>query len=188
MQTRGGVPRVTSERGVGARRKSSPRPAGAVKTAREASASAATPIRVRDVMSTPVEFLEVGDSLDLARHLMQAGRIRHLPVVDSRQRVIGLVTHRKLLAAWVGHGDPAHERPADIAREIPVDMLMETSVFTTTPDALAAKAAQIIETRKIGCLPVVEGGRLIGIVTEADFVRFARQVLEPRRGGHERRR
>lgn len=136
-------------------------------------------VLVRDIMSSPVEFLEIGDSLDLARHLMKVGRIRHLPVVDGQQRVIGLVTHRKLLEAWVGHGDPAHERPGDVAREIPVDMLMETRVVSTTADALAAKAARLIETQKIGCLPVVNGdGALIGIVTEADFVRLARQALE----------
>jgi len=135
-------------------------------------------VLVRDIMSSPVEFLEIGDSLDLARHLMKVGRIRHLPVVDGQQRLIGLVTHRKLLEAWVGHGDPAHERPADVAREIPVDMLMETSVLSTTPNALAAKAARLIETQKIGCLPVVDGGKLVGIVTEADFVRLARQALE----------
>jgi CBS domain-containing membrane protein len=135
---------------------------------------------VRDIMSSPVEFLEMGDSLDLARHLMNAGRIRHLPVVDGQQRLIGLVTHRKLLAAWVGHGDPAHERPREIAREIPVDMLMETDVVTTKPDASAAKAARLLETRKIGCLPVVDGEKLIGIVTEADFVRLARRFLDDR--------
>jgi CBS domain-containing protein len=133
---------------------------------------------VRNVMSSPVEVLSVGDSLDLARHLMKAGRIRHLPVIDGDERLIGLVTHRKLLAAWVSHGDPKHERPRDIAREIPVDMLMETNVLTIAPDAPAAEAARLIETRKIGCLPVVAAGKLVGIVTEADFVRFARKLLE----------
>ena len=148
---------------------------------RETRRSPTPHARVRNIMSSPVEFLEMGDSLDLAQHLMNAGRIRHLPVVDGQQRLIGLVTHRKLLAAWVGHGDPAHERPREIAREIPVDMLMETSVFTTTPDTPAAEAARIIEREKIGCLPVVEGGKLVGIVTEADFVRLARKLL--RRSG-----
>src|SRR5262249_10411041 len=124
-------------------------------------------------MSSPVEFLEIGDSLDLAEHLMKAGRIRHLPVVDGQQHLIGLVTHRRLLAAWGGQGDPGRERPRDIAREIPVDMLMETKVLTTTPDPPAATAALVIETKKVGCLPVVEGGKLVGIVTEADFVRLA---------------
>ena len=144
---------------------------------REARRSPTHHARVRNIMSSPVEFLEMGDSLDLAQHLMKAGRIRHLPVVDGQQRLIGLVTHRKLLAAWVGHGDPAHERPRDIAREIPVDMLMETSVFTTTPDTPAVKVARTLEQENIGCLPVVEGGKLVGIVTEADFVRLARKLL-----------
>jgi CBS domain-containing protein len=134
---------------------------------------------VKDIMSTPVEFLEVGDTLDLARHLMRAGRIRHLPVVDGEQRLIGLVTHRKLLGAWVSHGDPTHERPRAVAREIPVDMLMETNVVTIGPDAPAADAARMIEKRKVGCLPVVDQeGKLVGIVTEADFVHFARKLFE----------
>lgn len=136
---------------------------------------------VRDVMSSPVEFLSVGDSLDLARHLMKAGHIRHLPVIDGDERLIGLVTHRKLLSAWVSHGDPRHERPREIAREIPVDMLMETKVVTISPDAPAVEAARQIEGRKIGCLPVVAAGKLVGIVTEADFVRLARRLLQPPR-------
>ena len=154
------------------------RPAARPQATRGSRRRAAPKARVRDIMSSPVEFLEMGDSLDLAQHLMNAGRIRHLPVVDGQQRLIGLVTHRKLLAAWVGHGDPAHERPRDVAREIPVDMLMETDVVTTTPDTPAARAARLIETRRIGCLPVVDAGKLVGIVTEADFVRLARRFLE----------
>jgi CBS domain-containing protein len=99
-------------------------------------------------------------------------------VIDGDEHLIGLVTHRKLLAAWVSHGDPKHERPRDIAREIPVDMLMETNVLTVSPDTPAAEAARLIEARKIGCLPVVAAGKLVGIVTEADFVRYARKHLE----------
>ena len=155
--------------------KTTPRAPGAARKPRRATAHH---LRVRDIMSSPVEFLEMGDSLDLAQHLMQAGHIRHIPVVDGEQRLIGLVTHRKLLGAWVGHGDPMRERPGEVAREIPVDMLMETDVLTTTPDAPAAKAALVIERKKVGCLPVLDGGRLVGIVTEADFVRVARKALE----------
>jgi CBS domain-containing membrane protein len=55
---------------------------------------------------------------------------------------------------------------------------METDVVTTRPDVPAAEAARIIQERKLGCLPVVSGGKLAGIVTEADFVRFARKLLE----------
>jgi CBS domain-containing protein len=134
---------------------------------------------VSDVMSDVVEVLQAGDSLDLAERLMRAGRIRHLPVVDDEQHLVGLVTHRKILAAWVGHGHPLRENHRDVAREIPIDMLMDKDVVTIWPDAPAAEAARLIETNKIGCLPVVgEDGTLVGIVTEADFVRLAREHLE----------
>jgi CBS domain-containing membrane protein len=116
-------------------------------------------------MSTPVEILQLGDSLDLAQRLMKVGRIRHLPVVDGQQRLIGLVTHRKLLSAWVSRG-------------IPVEMLMERDVVTTWPGAPAAEAAHLIETRKIGCVPVLDEGKVVGIVTEADFVRVALKYFE----------
>jgi CBS domain-containing membrane protein len=133
---------------------------------------------VRDIMSSPVEILQIGDTLDLAQRLMTAGRIRHLPVVDGNQRLVGLITHRKLLGAWVSHGNPARERPGEVARGIPVEMLMEKDVVTTWPEAPASDAANLIETRKIGCLPVLDDGKVVGIVTEADFVRFARRFLE----------
>jgi CBS domain-containing membrane protein len=134
--------------------------------------------RVRDIMTPVVEILQMGDSLDLASRLMSAGRIRHLPVVDGEQRLIGLITHRKLLAAWVSHGDPTHERRRDLAREIPVEMVMESDLITTWPDAPAWEAAGLLEKHKIGCVPVLDGGKVVGIVTEADFVRVARKMFE----------
>ena len=51
---------------------------------------------VRDLMSSPVEILNVGDSLDLAQHLMKAGRIRHLPVVDG-ETILGIVSLRRIM-------------------------------------------------------------------------------------------
>jgi CBS domain-containing membrane protein len=137
---------------------------------------------VSDVMSDVVEVLQAGDTLDLAERLMRAGRIRHLPVVDGEQHLVGLVTHRKILGAWVGHGHPLKERHQDIAREIPIEMLMEKNVLTIWPGAPAAEAARLLETNKIGCLPIVDDGKLVGIITEADFVRFAREHLERETG------
>jgi CBS domain-containing membrane protein len=144
--------------------------------------TAMNPTLVRDIMSSPVESLQVGDTLDLAQRMMKEGRIRHLPVVDGQERLIGLITHRKLLAAWVSHGNPSGERPAELACEVPIDMLMETQVMTTSPEVPAWTAARIIEAHKIGCLPVIDQGRLVGIVTAADFVQFARRHLEREAG------
>jgi MYXO-CTERM domain-containing protein len=66
---------------------------------------------VKDLMTEVVETLRVGDTLDLAAHLMKVGRIRHLPVVDGREHLVGLVTHRRILSAWVSHGHPGSEAP-----------------------------------------------------------------------------
>lgn len=134
--------------------------------------------RVRDIMTPVVEILQVGDSVDLASRLMNAGRIRHLPVVDGEQRLVGLITHRKLLAAWLSHGDPTHERRRDLARETPVEMVMESDVITTWPDAPVSEVAGLMEKHKIGCVPVLDDGKVVGIVTEADFVKLARRLFE----------
>jgi CBS domain-containing membrane protein len=133
---------------------------------------------VREIMSTVVETLSVGDTLAAARRQLERGRIRHLPVVDGDEHVIGLVTHRKILEAWVSHGHPDTERTRDVAKDVPIEMIMEKDVRTVAPDMPAAEAAELIESHKVGCLPVVANGKLVGIVTAADFVRFARRYFE----------
>jgi len=133
---------------------------------------------VREIMSPVVETLSVGDTLAVARRRIQRGRIRHLPVVDGEERVVGLITHRGILEAWVSHGHPDKEKLDVVARDVPIEMLMEKNVETVAPGTPAADAARILESHKFGCLPVVEGGKLVGIITEADFVRFARRYFE----------
>lgn len=133
---------------------------------------------VSEIMTDVVETLQIGDSLDLARHLIERARIRHLPVVDGQEHLIGLVTHRKILEAWVSHGDPAREKPGEVAREIPIEMIMEKDVLTVDPETTAAQAARLLEGYKFGCLPVIKNRKLVGLVTEADFVRFARRYFE----------
>ncbi|HEX3697930.1 MAG TPA: CBS domain-containing protein [Polyangia bacterium] len=138
---------------------------------------------VRHVMSSPVEVLQVGDSLDLARTLMvEKGSIRHLPVIDGDEQLVGLVTHRTIVGAWVSHGDPDHETLRDVARRIPVELLMEKDVLSTWPEAPAADVAGLMEKHRIGCLPVLDDGKVIGIVTESEFVRFARLYFERQDG------
>jgi CBS domain-containing membrane protein len=142
---------------------------------------------VRELMTIVVETLSVGDSLATARRQLERGHIRHLPVVDAEERVIGLITHRRILEAWISHGHPDQERIKDVAKDVPVEMLMEKNVRTVSPDMPAAEAAALLEGHKYGCLPVVEGGKLVGIVTEADFVRFARRYFEWEMHGPARR-
>jgi CBS domain-containing membrane protein len=133
---------------------------------------------VREIMTAIVETLSVGDTLAVARMRMKQGHLRHLPIVDGDERLVGLLTHRQVLEAWVSHGHPNEESPKIVARDVPVEMLMEKDVQTVSPETSAAEAAHLIETRRIGCLPVIDAGKVVGIVTESDFVRFARRYFD----------
>jgi len=136
--------------------------------------SGSRPLRVRDVMSQPVRTVGRNDKLSLADSLMAGGRIRHLPVLDEEGNLAGIVSRSDLfrgsLVKALGYGSVAQERVLEslLAKEV-----MTTEVFTTTPDAALADAARIMIEKKIGCLPVLEEGRLVGILTEGDFVALA---------------
>ena len=132
---------------------------------------------VKEIMSPVVETLSVGDTLATARRQLERGRIRHLPVVDNDEHVIGLITYERILEAWVSHGHPDDEKVQEVARDVPIEMLMQKNVQTVTPETPAARAAALLESH-IGCLPVVDEDKLVGIVTESDFMRFARRYFE----------
>jgi len=137
---------------------------------------------VRDLMSRDVVTLDANESLLLADDVMRLGRIRHLPVVEDG-RLVGLVTHRDLLRASVSSlAGLSRSEEATIKRAIPVREVMSRDPLTIAPDRPALEACRILLDRKLGCLPVVDaGGRLVGIVTEADFVSLARRFLEGQR-------
>jgi|SRR5271157_1783725 len=128
--------------------------------------------RVRDIMTREVTTLKRNDKLTLADDIMQLGRIRHLPVLeDDGDQLVGIVTQRDLfrgaLARALGYGQRAQRKVLDT---LFVKEVMSSDVTTTTPDTPLVEAARVLVNRKIGCLPVVEDGRLVGIVTEGDFV------------------
>ena len=127
--------------------------------------------QVRDLMSRPVRTLERNDMLSLADSVMRDERIRHLPVLDSAGRLVGLLSQRDLflnaLVRALGHGTMARDRSL---RSIVVKEVMTEDVVTTTPETPITAAAQMMVDRKIGCLPVVEGNTLVGILSESDIV------------------
>jgi CBS domain-containing membrane protein len=134
-----------------------------------------TPVRrtrVRDLMTEPVFTLSPNDTLECAQELMDARRIRHVPVVDEDGDLVGLVTQRDLARTVLGRVDalPISARHSILSSRRVRDM-MTREVATADPDTDAYEAAATIFENKFGCLPVVEGSRLVGILTEADFVR-----------------
>src|SRR6516162_8867403 len=128
--------------------------------------------RVKDVMTAEVTTLRWNEQLTLADDLMNLGRIRHLPVLDDDGReVVGVVSQRDLfrgaLAKAIGYGPRAGRK---LLAKLVVKEVMTTDPITTTPETPLAEAARVLIERKIGCLPVIQKGRLVGILTEGDFV------------------
>lgn len=133
---------------------------------------------VRDLMRPEPVTLAVTDRLDIAGDLMRLGRIRHLPVVDG-ERVVGIVSERDLLRAAVSsllQLSGSAER--DWLRTISVASVMSPHVFTVAPSTPLQAAVAIMVDKRIGCLPVVEDGRLVGILSETDCLRRLRTLLD----------
>jgi len=127
---------------------------------------------VKDIMTKEVSTLGRNDTLDIADDMMTLERIRHLPVLDEG-RVVGVVSQRDLfrsaLAAALGYGENAQKR---LLRTLRVKEVMSEPAITVSPEAAAKEAIRLMLERKIGCLPVVEGHTLVGIVTETDILRY----------------
>jgi CBS domain-containing membrane protein len=133
----------------------------------------AQPVYVRDLMTRDVITLERNEKLLVADDVMRLGRVRHLPIVDSDGALAGIVSQRDLfhsgLMKALGYGTHAQRQSLDmlVAKEA-----MKTDVTTTTPDTKLADAAKLMFERKIGCLVVLEAGKIVGILTESDFVKL----------------
>ena len=132
------------------------------------------PEYVRDLMTTTVTTVGRNESLKSADEVMRLGRIRHLPVLDDDGGLSGIVSQRDLflsgLLRALGYGSHARERALE---DTLVKEAMKTEVVTTTPETLLRDAANVMLERKIGCLVVLLSGKIVGILTEADFVRLA---------------
>lgn len=133
--------------------------------------SSASASRVRDLMSGAPQALGRNDQLSLADDVMRAERIRHLPVLEADGTLCGILSQRDMfrgaLAQALGYGTAAQQKMLTMLR---MKEVMTTEVVTTRPDTALVDAARTMLERKIGCLPVMEGGRLVGILTESDFV------------------
>jgi len=131
-----------------------------------------TVVKVRDIMMKGPVTLEADDVLDLADDVMNLGRIRHIPIVEG-ERVVGVVSQRDLFySALVKALGFKQREQKDLMRTLRVREVMSKPVITIPPDATAKEAARLMAEKKIGCLPVVEGEALVGLVTETDILRY----------------
>lgn len=124
-------------------------------------------------MTSDVVTLERNEKLVVADDVMKLGRIRHLPIVDGDGTLAGIVSQRDLfhsgLMKALGYGSHAQRNVLDM---LVVKEAMKTDVCTTAPDTPLVDAAKLMLERKIGCLVVIEAGKIVGILTEGDFVKL----------------
>jgi CBS domain-containing membrane protein len=137
-------------------------------------------LEVLDLMTERVFALGPNDDLEALYDLMDEKHVRHVPVVDREGDLVGLVTQRDLWRSALGPQDNLPlSMQHDLMRRRKIRELMAIEVDTVEPDESLAAAAELLIENKIGCLPVVEGGRLVGILTESDFVRHFLRTLPP---------
>lgn len=136
-------------------------------------------LKVKDLMTSPVFSLKENDSLHSARSLMNLQRIRHIPIVTVDNEFTGLITHRDILSATISQlADLDPETQKEIDSGIPIREIMRTDITSVDEETSLKDAAQILLNHKYGCLPVVVGGELTGILTEADFLRLTINLMD----------
>lgn len=133
----------------------------------------AADMHVAALMTCHVTTLDRNDTMDVAAEVMAAGCLRHLPVMDGA-RVVGVLSERDLfrpgLAAALGYGSKARRL---LLRSLAVKEVMSEPAVTLASEASVGDAARLMLERRIGCLPVVDAGVLVGLVTETDLLRHA---------------
>jgi len=148
-------------------------------------------MQVRDVMTKTPMTIDPEAPVETAVAVMRERRMRHLPVLDGEGRLIGIVTDRDLRSAMFGSALVEH-LPAEqggrlhaltgTLNDVRVSHVMTWRVVTIGPQAPVAQAAAIMANFRVGSLPVIEDGRLVGIVTEHDVLKALATTLPCIRG------
>ena len=128
-------------------------------------------MQVRKYMSTPALTVRADSDYRLAFDVMREKRVHHLPVVDAKGRLVGIVAQRDMLHAVTLHQNAAVEM-AEVMRQ---------PVISTQPDMPIVEAARLMMGRQIGCLPVVDAELAVtGIITESDLFAVFVRLLSTR--------
>ena len=133
-------------------------------------------MQIREIMSPDIEVVDRNDNLRTVEERMATKQLRHLPVLEQGE-VVGIVTQRDLfkaaMSSTMGYGEKAQQAYLQSVR---VKEIMVYPVVTVAPDTSVVEAADMMMNKGIGCLPVVEGHQLIGIVTKTDLLRCLRAL------------
>jgi CBS domain-containing protein len=131
---------------------------------------------IRDIMMGSPVTLGPDDTLALANDLISLGRIRHIPIVEGG-KLLGLISERDLLGTAASRlFNLKQKNKADLLKTLLIKDVMKKRVSTVTPDTPIAQAAHLMADKKIGCVPVVSDGSLVGLVTTTDILRYVETI------------
>ena len=133
-------------------------------------------IGIEGIVTRDPVTLRESNTLGDALELMTSQKIHHVPIVDDEHRVIGLVSHRDVLAA--AHSSIGCEDEQARTRAVPLSSFMTRDVVTIHEEVSLLKAGIFLNKHGYGCLPVVKDGKLTGIITDSDFVAIAISLLD----------
>ena len=131
-------------------------------------------LMVEEFMTTDLFTVRKDDILEFVANLLDWRRIRYIPVEDDQKHLVGLITMRKVLREYTKVVNEDEE--ASITQT--VDDIMEQNPVTIHPEASIMEAMEIMQNQKIGCLPVVKNSRLVGVITEDNFMNITRRLLQ----------
>jgi CBS domain-containing protein len=128
--------------------------------------------RVRDIMQTKLVTISANERLSTVEDIMTLGHVRHMPVVRSGM-LVGVVSERDLLRASLSVlSDHRDEERRAFLHVVEIERVMSTPPIVVGPESSIEEAALLMSDKKIGCLPVMEGDQLLGMVTETDVLRW----------------
>jgi acetoin utilization protein AcuB len=132
---------------------------------------------VRKKMKKDLITITKNERMTVAKKILEEKNIRHLPVVEGK-KLIGLVTNMDIRKAEASPATSLEVRELHyLLDKLTVGEIMTRNVITISPDVSVEEAATILHDNKIGCLPVVEDGNLVGIITENDVMEILINVM-----------
>ena len=133
-------------------------------------------MQVKDIMATVVETVDRNDDLGKVEALMTAKKLRHIPVLEEGE-IVAVVTQRDLfkaaMSSAMGYGEKAQQA---FLHSVRVKEIMTYPVVTVAPETSVSEAADLMVQKGIGCLPVVTGAKLVGIITKTDLLKQLRSL------------
>lgn len=129
-------------------------------------------LKVEEFMTTDLYSAQPNDIIEFLSNILEWNKIRHLPIENKQGKLVGVVSSRLILR----HYKESQKNP-DYKAETAKDIMVKEPI-TISPYASIKEAIQLMESHKIGCLPVVKKGKLVGMVTESDFLELSSRLMK----------